>query len=142
MRQVQPGDTVKVHYTGKLDDGTVFDSTLEREPFEIKIGSGLSTPGFEMRMTGMAAGDKRSFSVPPDEGFGIHDAKYIEKLSRADFPAGLRLEVGKQLQVPHADGGELRATIIALDDATVTLDTNHPLAGKILHFDVELIEIL
>lgn len=142
MKQVKPGDTVKVHYTGKLDDGTVFDSTQAREPFEIKIGSGLSTPGFEMRMTGMAVGDKRSFSVPPDEGFGIRDAKYIEKLGRADFPDDLKLEIGKQLQVPHADGGELRATVIAFDDATVTLDTNHPLAGKILHFDVEIVEIL
>ncbi|MCP4685269.1 MAG: peptidylprolyl isomerase [bacterium] len=142
MRQVQPGDTVKVHYTGKLDDGTIFDSTIDREPFEIKIGSGLSAPGFEMRMTGMAVGDKRSFSVPPDEGFGLRDAKFIEKLDRANFPEDLKLEVGKQLQVPHADGGELRATVTELDDTTVTLDANHPLAGKILHFDVEIIEIL
>ena len=142
MRQVQPEDTVRIHYTGKLDDGTIFDSTLDREPFEVKIGSGQSAPGFEMRMTGMAVGDKRSFSVPPDEGFGPRDAKYIEKLSRADFPDDLKLEIGKQLQVPHAEGGEIRATVIAFDDATVTLDSNHPLAGKILHFDVEIIEIL
>ena len=142
MKQVQPGDTVKVHYTGKLDDGTVFDSTLDREPFEVKIGSGLSAPGFEMRMTGMAVGDKRSFSVPPEEGFGFRDEKYIEKLNRSDFPKDLELEVGKQLQVPHAEGGFIRSTVLAFDDKTVTLDTNHPLAGKILHFDVELIEIL
>ena len=142
MRQVQPGDTVKVHYTGKLDDGTVFDSTLAREPFEVKIGSGLSAPGFEMRMTGMAVGDKRSFSVPPDEGFGLRDDKHIARLNRQVFPGDLKLEVGKQLQVPHADGGFLRATVLAFDDQTVTLGTNHPLAGKILHFDVEIIEIL
>jgi len=142
MRQIQPGDTVKVHYTGKLDDGTLFDSTLTREPFEVKIGSGLSAPGFEMRITGMAVGDKRSFSVPPEEGFGFRDEKNIEKLNRANFPEDLGLEVGKQLQVPHAEGGHIRATVIALDDKTVTLDTNHPLAGKILHFEVEIVEIL
>lgn len=142
MRQIKPGDTVKVHYTGRLDDGTIFDRTLEREPFEVKIGSGLSAPGFEMRMTGMAVGEKKSFSVTPEEGFGLRDEKYIEKLNRENFPEDLKLEVGKQLQVPHAEGGFIRATVMAIDDSTVTLDTNHPLAGKILHFEVEIIDIL
>jgi peptidylprolyl isomerase len=136
------GDTVRVHYTGRLEDGTIFDSTLEREPYEIKIGSGRSTPGFEKGIEGMTVGEKKTFEVSPEMGFGERNAALTENLKIADLPKNIEFEVGKQLQIPNTYGGFFRATIIEIGKNEITVDLNHPLAGQKLEFEVELLEII
>ena len=142
MKLAEPGDKVKVHYTGKLEDGTIFDSTQGREPLELEIGKGHTVPGFEMGITGMAAGDKRTVTVTPDIGFGPRDEGYKEVIRRGDLPANIKPEIGMQLHMPHEDGSTIRVTITDVKQDSIFVDTNHPLAGKTLIFDIELLEIL
>ncbi|MCP4584192.1 MAG: peptidylprolyl isomerase [candidate division Zixibacteria bacterium] len=141
MKRADLGDSVKIHYTGKLDNGLVFDCTKERGPFELKIGSGMAVPGFEMGMTGMAEGDKRTIKVSPEDGFGLRDEKLKDKVNRNDLPDNIILEIGKQLMIPHPDGDFIRATVIEIERDTVVFDINHPLAGKTLVFEVEMLDI-
>ena len=141
MKQADLGDTVTVQYTGKLGNGLVFDCTKEQGPFEIKIGSGMAVPGFEMGLTGMAEGDKRTINVSPEDGFGPRDEKLIDKAKKRDLPDNIVLEVGKQLMLPHPDGDFIRGTIIDIQKDFVTFDLNHPLAGRNLIFEVEMVKI-
>ncbi len=141
MKQADLGDTVKVHYTGKLENGLIFDCTREQGPFEFKIGSGRAVPGFEMGITGMAVGDTRTLKLSPEDGFGDRDDKLIEKVKKSDLPDNIKLAPGKQLMMPHPDGDFIRATVIDIKGDWVTVDLNHPLAGYNLIFEVELLEI-
>ncbi len=142
MSQAKTNDTVKVHYTGKLDDGTVFDSSRDREPLTFRIGGGGVIPGFEQSVAGMTVGETKSVTIPPTAGFGKHSKDLILKAKKTDFPNDITPEVGKILQWPQGEGKVAHVQIIEVTDDTVTIDGNHPLAGKTVVFDIELLEIV
>jgi peptidylprolyl isomerase len=140
-RVAKEGDTVKVHYTGKLEDGTIFDSSREREPFELTIGSGMTIPGFENGIVGMAVGDTTTITIPPEEAYGPRRDELVTTISRDQIPPNITPEVGQQLQMQHPNGSIINVTITDVRPDSVTFDANHPLAGKTLIFEIELMEI-
>lgn len=143
MAQAKQGDTIRVHYHGTLEDGSVFSSTYqEKEPFEFTIGKGSVLLGFEQAVIGMSVGDTASISIPPEEAYGQHRKEFVFAMNRAQAPAGLNLELGKRLQIRTNHGQTTVATITAITEDSVILDANDPLAGKTLKFKIELIEIL
>ncbi|KLK88090.1 peptidylprolyl isomerase [Methanoculleus sediminis] len=142
MAQAKEGDTVKVHYTGKLEDGTVFDTSEERAPLEFTIGSGQIIPGFERAVVGMEPGEAKTATIPPEEAYGHRRDEMTITVDREQFPEEINPEPGQQLQVQQPDG---RAAIVVVSDvseSTVTLDANHPLAGQPLTFDITLVDIV
>ncbi|NMA11446.1 MAG: peptidylprolyl isomerase [Methanomicrobiales archaeon] len=142
MAQAKAGDTVQVHYTGKLEDGTVFDTSEERTPLEFTIGSGQIIPGFERAVVGMEPGETKTATISPEEAYGQHREDMTITVDRGQFPEDINPEPGQQLQVQQPDG---RAAIVVVSDvteSTVTLDANHPLAGQPLTFDIELVDII
>ena len=141
MGHAKQGDTVKVHYTGKLEDGTVFDSSLEREPIAFEIGAGQIIPGFEKAVEGMEPGQKTSTVIPAADAYGPHQEEGIVNVERSKLPPDLTPEVGQQLQVQQPNGQPLPVRVVRVEDAEITLDSNHPLAGKDLAFDIELVEV-
>jgi peptidylprolyl isomerase len=134
----QTGDTVEVNYTGKLTDGTVFDSTSGGEPYEFTLGQGQVIPGFEQAVTGMKIGESKTVSIPADEAYGPRRDDLIVEVNRDELPPDIDPQVGMQLQTDHA-GGILVVTITGVSETTVTVDANHPLAGQDLTFDIELV---
>jgi len=138
----KPGDIVRVHYTGRFEDGTVFDSSLDREPIEFTIGEGQIIPGFEEALIGMTSGESKTVMIPPEKAYGPYRKEMVVVISRDHFPEGLELNVGEKLQLTQADGTPVIVTITEVTDATVTLDANHPLAGKNLIFDIKLVDII
>ncbi|MEX1027377.1 MAG: peptidylprolyl isomerase [Candidatus Paceibacterota bacterium] len=141
MGQAKQGDTVRVHYTGKLEDGTVFDSSVEREPIAFKLGAGQIIPGFEKAVEGMEPGEKTTAVIPATEAYGPHKAEAIVTVERSQLPPDLEPKVGQQLQVQKEDGQSLPVRVVEVDDAQVTLDGNHPLAGRELAFEIELVTV-
>ncbi len=141
MEQAKRGDTVKVHYTGKLNDGTVFDSSNDREPLEFTVGEGEVIPGFEDAVVGMNQGETKTTKIDADEAYGPHRPEMIVTVERNMFPDDMDPEVGQQVQIRQANGQSFVATITDVTDEDVTLDANHPLAGQDLTFDIELLEI-
>lgn len=141
MSQAKNGDTAKVHYTGKLEDGKIFDSSREREPLEFVIGSGNLIPGFENGVVGMEVGESKILSIPPEEAYGARREELVIKVNIGNFPEHITPSVGLQLQMTQPDGNHLNVIITDLTEDIATLDANHPLAGHTLHFDVELVEI-
>jgi peptidylprolyl isomerase len=141
MPQAEHGSRVKVHYTGKLDDGTVFDSSEGREPLAFTIGLGQMIPGFEQGVVGMEVGESKVVQIPAEQAYGEYRPEGVLEVNRTEIPPDLQLEVGIRLQATQEDGRRVDMQIIALSDDTVTLDANHPLAGKDLTFDVEVVEI-
>jgi len=142
MAQAKKGDTVKVHYTGTLDDGTVFDSSVNREPLKFTVGGGEVIAGFDTAVVAMVVGDKKVTVIPAEEAYGKHSADLVTEVDRARFPADMELELGQQLQVGLEDGNQAVVMVVDLSDTSVTLDANHPLAGQQLTFEIELVEIL
>ncbi|NTU97895.1 MAG: peptidylprolyl isomerase [Chlorobiaceae bacterium] len=142
MAQAKTGDTVRVHYTGTLDDGTMFDTSVNREPLEFIIGKGQVIPGFDSAVIDMVPGETRVSLIPADEAYGPHSGELVTDVDRSRFPADLELELGQQLQVGLADGQQAVVMIVDITDTSVTLDANHPLAGQNLTFEIELVEIL
>jgi FKBP-type peptidyl-prolyl cis-trans isomerase 2 len=140
MAQAKEGDTVKVHYTGKLDDGTVFDSSRERDPLEFKLGSGQVIPGFENGIVGMEEGGTKTVTIPPEEAYGAKHDGWPRQVKKDQLPEGLTPQVGTFLQVQQPDGSVIQVIIAQVNEDDVVLD-NHPLAGQSLHFDVELVAI-
>lgn len=138
--QTKFGDTVRVHFTCKLDDGTTFDSSVGKEPLELTIGDDSAIPGFERALIGMQPGEKKTFRVLADEGYGPHDAEKVKTIPREEFP--LQPEVGLKFKIQQSDGKENYITVTRFDESYVTLDANYPLAGKDLIFDIELIDIV
>jgi len=130
------GDTVKVHYTGRMTDGTVFDTSVGSEPMEFTLGEGRLIPGFEQAVTGMQVGESKTVTIPVDEAYGQRRDELIFEVGRDELPADIEPEVGMQL--PTSQGV---VTIIEVSEATVKIDANHPLAGQDLTFDIELVEI-
>jgi FKBP-type peptidyl-prolyl cis-trans isomerase 2 len=141
MSTAKKGDTVKVHYTGTLDDESVFDSSRERAPMEFTIGEGNIIEGFEKGVVGMTVGETRTLSIPPEEGYGSRDDNLITQIDRSYLPQTVEPAIGQQLQVKQPDGKTFVVWITDLDEQTVTIDANHPLAGQTLNFEIELTEI-
>ena len=141
MSQAKEGDKVKVHYTGKLEDGTVFDTSENRPPLEFEIGKGNVIPGFEQGVVGMELNDKKTVTIPADSAYGQRRDELSVEVSKGDFPPDIDPNIGQQLQIKRPDGNVIDVTITNVDGDKVTLDANHPLAGKTLVFDIELVEI-
>jgi peptidylprolyl isomerase len=141
MTQAKLGDTVKVHYTGRLDDGTVFDSSTEREPLEFTLGEGSIIPGFESAVLGMAIGDAKTTLIPVDQAYGPHRDEMVVVIDRAQMPAEMQPEIGQQLQIQQPSGEVVPVIVTEVSEDEVTLDANHPLAGEELTFEIELVEI-
>lgn len=141
MGQVKNGDKVKVHYTGKFKSGEVFDSSREREPFEFTLGKGEVIPGFEKGIEGMEIGQIKTITLQPEEAYGPRREDLQVSVKKTDFPDDLKPEVGQQLQMKKPDGNIINVTVANIQNETVTLDANHPLAGKTLIFDVELLAV-
>jgi FKBP-type peptidyl-prolyl cis-trans isomerase 2 len=141
MQQVKNGDTVKVHYHGKLTDGTTFDSSEGRQPLEFKVGSGSVIRGFDNSVVGMSVGDKKTINIPAEEAYGeVEEDRFMEfPINR--FPPDLKPEVGMTLTMSDGSGQQFPVVIGDVRDDVVILDANHPLAGKDLVFDIELMEI-
>ena len=142
MTRAKAGDTVRVHYTGKLEDGSIFDSSQEREPLEFTIGSGQVIPGFEAAVTGMATGESKSTTIPPEEAYGPRRQEMLAVVDREQLPDDLEVNVGQRLQVQQPDGRQIVVSVADIAEKTVTLDANHELAGKTLTFDLELVEVV
>ena len=143
MTKAKPGDKVRVHYTGTLEDGTVFSSTYdENEPFEFTIGEKSVLSSFADAVIGMNEGDTKTISVPPEDGYGQHRKEFVYNMERAQAPANLELEIGKRLQIRLRTGKTAIVTIRAITEDSVILDANDPLAGKTLKFEIELINVL
>ncbi len=142
MSQVTNSDTVRVHYTGKTDDGVVFDSSREREPLEFTMGQGQLIPGFEKAVEGMKIGDSTTVRIPADQAYGEKHEDMVVDISRQQIPPDISPEVGMVLQMQQPNGMPLNVTVTQVTDDSVTLDANHPLAGQALTFEIELVEIV
>ncbi len=141
MAKASSGDTVKVDYTGRLDDGTVFDSSEGREPLEFTLGSGQVIPGFDRGVNGMEVGEEKTITIPSEEAYGPHIDDLVAEIDKESFPPDIDLNVGDMLHLRQPDGRAIAATVVDIKDDSVTLDANHPLAGQNLTFDVKLVEI-
>ncbi|MBW1708457.1 MAG: peptidylprolyl isomerase [Deltaproteobacteria bacterium] len=140
-KKVQIKDTVKVHYTGKLEDQTVFDSSEGSEPLEFTIGSGQVIPGFENGIIGMKVGDKRKITIAADNAYGARRDELVVEVPKGNFPDNVTPAIGQQLRIRQANDDLINVTVTAINEDSVTLDANHQLAGKTLIFETELIEI-
>ena len=140
-RAAQAGDTVKVHYTGKLEDGTVFDSSQGREPLEFTIGSGALIEGFEQAVVGMAPGEAKTVQIPSVEAYGPHHEEMVQEIEREVIPSEIEIDIGIRLQASQGEGPPLILTVVEMSESTITVDANHPLAGEDLTFEIDLVEI-
>ncbi|NJM19934.1 MAG: peptidylprolyl isomerase [Richelia sp. RM2_1_2] len=141
MTQAKAGNNVKVHYTGKLDDGTVFDSSIEREPLQFSLGSGNVIPGFEEAIIGMTPGESKTATIPPSQAYGPQREELVITVEKEQIPTDLSVEIGQQLQISQNDGQVIPVIVTDVSDSKVTLDANHPLAGQQLTFDIQLVEV-
>ncbi len=141
MTAAKSGDTVRIHYTGTLSDGSVFDSSEGRDPLEFTLGSGQVIPGFDTAVDGMSVGDKKTSVIPADQAYGARQEEAVQEVPREQIPAEIPLEVGLQLQMQSPSGQVVPVTVAAISDDVVTLDANHGLAGKDLTFAIELVSI-
>lgn len=141
MSNAKQGDTVKVHYTGKLEDGSEFDSSKGRDPLEFTLGQRMVIAGFENGVIGMALGEAKTVQIPCAEAYGPVRSEMIQEVPRDQIPQSIPLSVGGRLQAAGPDGQPFTLTVKSIVDDVVTLDANHPLAGKDLIFEIELVEI-
>jgi len=139
---VQEGDTVKVHYTGKLEDGTVFDSSEGRDPLQFTVGAGQVILGFDEAVIGMELGESKTVKIPADKAYGPHHKELVGVIDRSKFPADMELEIGQQLTMRNTSGELVTATVTDVSETSVAVDANHHLAGKDLTFEIELVEII
>lgn len=142
MAQAKHGDTVKVHYTGKLNDGSVFDTSHNREPLQFTIGNGQLIPGFEHTVLGMNIGESRTVNIQAEDAYGLHHKEMVGVVGRNQFPPDLEVKIGQQFETNDQDGRTIIVTVTGISESEVTLDANHPLAGKDLTFDINLVAIV
>lgn len=142
MPQAAKGDKVRVHYTGRLDDETVFDSSLDREPLEFTLGAGQVIPGFEDAVIGMEPGDSQTTRIPPERAYGTRAEELEIHVESGALPDGLEVSYGDQLRMRTRDGREVPVTVVDVRDDGIVVDANHPLSGKALTFEIELLEIV
>ena len=141
MTAAKSGDTVRIHYTGTLNDGTTFDSSEGRDPLEFTLGSGQVIPGFDTAVDGMAVGDKKVAEIPADQAYGPRHDEAVQEVPCEQIPAEIPLEIGMQLQMQSPTGQVMPVTVVEISDEIVKLDANHMLAGKDLTFAIELVSI-
>lgn len=142
MAVAKTGDTVTVHYTGRLKDGTVFDTSRERgEPLEFTLGQGEMIQGFEKAVLGMGLDESRTVDIPPQEGYGPYREEMTALIDREELPPDLEPRPGQRLEVQHESGSRMLVTVTEVTEKAIRLDANHPLAGQTLTFDIELISI-
>jgi peptidylprolyl isomerase len=142
MAQVKDGDTVKVHYTGKLVNGEQFDSSTGREPLEFTVGAGMMIKGFDAALPGMSVGDKKTVNIPAAEAYGEKDPSAVIPFPKENVPADMKLEPGMQLTLTNQEGQPFPVVVTEIQDDVIVLDANHFLAGEELVFDIELVEIV
>ena len=142
MTQAKSGDTVRIHYTGTLDDGTQFDSSSGRDPLEFALGGGQVIPGFDSAVDGMSVGESKTVTIEPEQAYGQRHEQLVQQVSRSALPDDMEPEVGMHLQSQSPDGHVMNLVITEVDDETITVDGNHPLSGQALTFDIELVEIV
>ena len=142
MRQAKMGDTVRVHYTGTLTDGTEFDSSPEHEPLEVTIGSGQVMRGFEAALVGMTKGETKSAILQPIEAYGARDPQNVHSVERAGIPDEIALEIGTVFAAEDSSGNEIHLQVLEFSDRSVTFDANHPLVGRTLTFELNLVEFV
>lgn len=141
MNQTKNGDTVEVHYTGRLENGRVFNTSQGGPPLGLKIGTGKLIPGFEKDIIGMEIGDTKTITILPEEAYGPRFNELVLKMNKSDFPENIIPRIGKELQIRRPAGDVVHAIITDMNEDSVTLDANHPLAGRRLTFDIELVAI-
>ena len=141
MAEAQEGDTVKVHYKGTLQDGTVFEDSHEREPLEFTLGEQEVIPPFEEAVEGMEPGESKTTEIGSDNAYGPHRDDLVAAISRDELPDNLDPQVGQRLELQQENGQSMPVTVTETDESTVTLDGNHPLAGEDLTFEIELVDI-
>lgn len=141
MPQAKNGDKVKVHYTGKLTDGTVFDSSRGQEPLEFELGQGQLIPGFEQAVNGMEPGDSKTIDIPADEAYGQRREELSQKVPRQQMPTDIEIEVGQRFKIGEHEGHPMIVEVSEVNESEITLDANHPLAGQDLSFEIELLAI-
>ena len=142
MQQVKSGDTVKVHYHGRLENGETFDSSEGREPLEFEVGAGHVIRGFDDGVTGMAIGEKKTIHIPVDQAYGARQEEMLIPFPLNQFPPDLNPQVGMPLTMTTAQGHPVQVIVVEVGEENVVLDANHPLAGKDLICDLELVEIV
>ncbi len=141
MAKAKDGDTLRVHYTGRLEDGTTFDTSRGGDPLEFTLGGGQIIPGFERGVAGMEPGEVRQITIAPEDAYGEHNPDMVVRVERSQLPDDLDPQVGEQLEMRQGEHTFV-VTVIDSDDDSITLDGNHPLAGKTLNFEIELVEIV
>jgi len=141
LSKVKEGNTVKVHYTGTFEDGSVFDTSANRDPLEFEIGSGRLIPGFEKAVMDLNPGDKTTVKIPSAEAYGEVREDLVTDVERSKLPPEIDPEVGMQLQLQQPDGGAIPVVVSDVTETQITLDANHPLAGRDLTFEIELLEV-
>lgn len=142
MTHAKQGDTVKVNYTGKLRDGAVFDTSYGRNPLQFTLGKGQLISGFEHAVVGMTVGEKKTVVIPSDQAYGPHREENVVDMDRKYLPDGMAPAVGQRLEITQTDDQVLLVTVTGVSDSSITVDANHPLAGKDLTFDIELVGIV
>jgi peptidylprolyl isomerase len=142
MTGITNGDVVRIHYTGKFTDGTPFDSSAGGEPLEFTAGAGQIIPGLERNIAGMNVGDRETVTIPAAEAYGPRDDAQVQTLPRDIRPAGIEVGLGTRLQANMPDGQPVNLTVVDVDEDSITVDANHPLAGRDLVFDIELVEVI
>ena len=142
MPEAKQGDTVKVHYTGKLDDGSIFDTSAERDPLEFTVGEGMVIPGFEQAVIGLQPGESRETRIEADNAYGQRIGDLVTEVKREQLPEDLEVTIGQQLQVSMANGQTAVVMVTDVTETGITIDANHPLAGRDLTFSIELVEIV
>lgn len=142
MTTAKSGDTVRIHYTGTLTDGTKFDSSEGREPLEFSLGSGQVIPGFDNAVDGMAVGENKSVTIEPAEAYGDRHPQLIQDVPKSALPEEMDPQVGMQLQSQSPEGQVMRLVVTDVKEDAITVDGNHPLAGQTLNFDIDLVEIV
>ena len=141
MSAAKSGDTVRIHYTGTLDDGTEFDSSAGREPLEFTLGSGQVIAGFDDAVSGMTVGDKKSVRMEADQAYGERREELVQEVPRSALPDEIKPQEGMALQSQSPEGHIMNLVVTNVADESITVDANHPLAGQALSFDIELVEI-
>jgi FKBP-type peptidyl-prolyl cis-trans isomerase 2 len=141
MEQAKQGDTVQVHYTGKLEDGTVFDTSRSRHPLRFTIGKGQVIEGFEQAVAGMNVGESKTATIPVEQAYGPRRDDMIVTVKRDQLPPDVNPNVGQRLEITQEDNKVILVTVVDITESTITLDANHPLAGKPLIFELELVGI-
>ncbi len=142
MAAVKQGDTIRIRYVGRLEDGTVFDSSEGRPPLEFSVGGGEVIPGLEQGVAGMSIGETKTITIPAELGYGQYIKERVFEMDRKKMPGNFNIEVGLRLQMYRADGMPMMVTVVGISENTLTMDCNHPLAGKTLIFDATLAEIV